>query len=246
MAPPSQELEPPGKPGAVQYHIPPHTHPNPEVVTILSGTLHLGEGAIADQSKANPLPAGSFFVMSPGMQHYVYADEETVLQLNSNGPWGLTYVNEKDDPRKNDSQILTEVVVGRDRSCHGDLPDRVPALTGMRTFASWCEGDRGPSARAHGVCLTAPFWLQIVPYNKRVIHCRSGGLTMHTIILAIVIALAGLVMIASGALQLSMLEAAEGEMLQMSDYLSEIGTLASGLGMLGLAEVLRLLLRITA
>ncbi len=44
--------------------------------------------------------AGSFFVMSPGMQHYVYADEETVLQLNSNGPWGLTYVNEKDDPRK--------------------------------------------------------------------------------------------------------------------------------------------------
>ena len=30
------------------------------------------------------------------MQHYVYADEETVLQLNSNGPWGLTYVNQKD------------------------------------------------------------------------------------------------------------------------------------------------------
>ena len=82
------------------YHIPPHTHPKPEVVTILSGTLRLGEGASADQSKANPLPAGSFFVMSPGMQHYVYADEETVLQLNSNGPWGLTYVNEKDDPRK--------------------------------------------------------------------------------------------------------------------------------------------------
>ena len=68
---------------------------------------------------------------------------------------------------------------------------------------------------------------------------------MHTIILAIVIALAGLVMIASGALQLSMLEAAEGEILQISDYLSEIGTSASGLGMLGLAEVLRLLLRIT-
>ena len=69
---------------------------------------------------------------------------------------------------------------------------------------------------------------------------------MHTLILAIVIAFAGLVMTASGALQLSMLEAAEGETLQMSDYLSELGTLASGLGLLGLAEVLRLLLRITA
>jgi hypothetical protein len=69
---------------------------------------------------------------------------------------------------------------------------------------------------------------------------------MHTIILAFVIALAGLLLIAGGAWQLSTLEAAEGEMLQMSDYLSEIGTIASGIGMLGLAEVLRLLLRITA
>jgi quercetin dioxygenase-like cupin family protein len=82
------------------YHIPPHTHPKPEVVTILSGTLRLGQGATAEQSKAKPLPAGSFFAMTPGMQHYVYADEDTVLQLNSTGPWGLTYVNEKDDPRK--------------------------------------------------------------------------------------------------------------------------------------------------
>lgn len=82
------------------YHIPPHTHPKPEVVTVISGTLRLGEGATADQSKAKPLPAGSFFAMAPGMQHYVYADEETVLQLNSVGPWSLVYVNPKDDPRK--------------------------------------------------------------------------------------------------------------------------------------------------
>lgn len=82
------------------YHIPPHVHPKPEVVTVLSGTLALGEGDAADKSKTKPLPAGSFFAMSPGMKHYVYADEETVLQLNSTGPWGLTYVNEKDDPRK--------------------------------------------------------------------------------------------------------------------------------------------------
>jgi quercetin dioxygenase-like cupin family protein len=82
------------------YHIPPHTHPKPEVVTVISGTLRLGEGATADQSKAKPLPAGSFFAMASGMQHYVYADEETVLQLNSVGPWSLIYVNPKDDPRK--------------------------------------------------------------------------------------------------------------------------------------------------
>jgi quercetin dioxygenase-like cupin family protein len=82
------------------YHIAPHSHPKPEVVTVISGTLRLGEGGTADRSKAKALPAGSFFAMSPGMQHYVYADEETVVQLNSTGPWGLTYVKEKDDPRK--------------------------------------------------------------------------------------------------------------------------------------------------
>ncbi len=82
------------------YHIPPHTHPKPEIVTVLSGVLLLGEGATADKDIAVPLPAGSFFVMAPGMQHFVYTDQETVLQLNSTGPWALTYVDSKDDPRK--------------------------------------------------------------------------------------------------------------------------------------------------
>ena len=82
------------------YHIPPHTHPKPEVVTVLSGTFRLGMGKTADQSKAQALPAGSFFALSPGMEHYAFADEDTVVQLNSTGPWGLTYVNPKDDPRQ--------------------------------------------------------------------------------------------------------------------------------------------------
>lgn len=82
------------------FHIPPHTHPKPEIVTVLSGVLLLGDGAAADQGKTKALPAGSFFAMSPGMQHYVYTDQETVLQLNSVGPWALTYVNAQDDPRK--------------------------------------------------------------------------------------------------------------------------------------------------
>jgi hypothetical protein len=38
--------------------------------------------------------------MPPGMVHYAIADEETVIQLNSTGPWSLTYVNPKDDPRQ--------------------------------------------------------------------------------------------------------------------------------------------------
>ncbi len=81
------------------YHIPPHTHPKPEIVTVISGTFRLGMGETADRNKGQALPAGSFFALSPRMAHFAYADEDTVIQLNSTGPWGLTYINPKDDPR---------------------------------------------------------------------------------------------------------------------------------------------------
>src|SRR6266540_7562262 len=75
--------------GAKGYHIHPHTHPKPEIVTVISGTVRLGMGETADRGKAQVLPAGSFFVLSPGAAHYYFAEEDTVIQLNSTGPWGI-------------------------------------------------------------------------------------------------------------------------------------------------------------
>jgi len=82
------------------YALAPHTHPKPEIVTVISGKFRLGMGEKADKSKAQALPAGSFFALPPGMAHFAFADGDTVIQLNSTGPWGLTYVNPADDPRK--------------------------------------------------------------------------------------------------------------------------------------------------
>jgi len=82
------------------YAIPPHTHPADEVVTVISGTTNLGMGEKTDRSVAKPLPAGSFFALPTGTPHFVYFDEETVVQVTTNGPWGLKYVNPADDPRK--------------------------------------------------------------------------------------------------------------------------------------------------
>lgn len=82
------------------YKIAPHSHPKPEVVTVISGAFRIGMGDAADPGKAKALPAGGFFAFTPGMSHYASADEETVVQLNSTGPWTLNYVNPKDDPRK--------------------------------------------------------------------------------------------------------------------------------------------------
>jgi quercetin dioxygenase-like cupin family protein len=82
------------------YQIPPHSHPKPEVVTVISGTFRVGMGETADPSKVHALPVGSLIGIPPGSTHYVSGDEETVVQLNSTGPWSLTYVNPKDDPRQ--------------------------------------------------------------------------------------------------------------------------------------------------
>ena len=82
------------------YRVPPHTHPVDEVITVISGTFSMGMGETADQGKAQPLPAGSFFALPPGTAHYVFIDEETVVQISTVGPWGLTYINPADDPRQ--------------------------------------------------------------------------------------------------------------------------------------------------
>jgi quercetin dioxygenase-like cupin family protein len=82
------------------YAIPPHTHPVDEVVTVVSGAFQLGMGETADKAAATTLPAGSFIALPPEMAHFAYADEETVVQITTVGPWGLTYVNPEDDPRK--------------------------------------------------------------------------------------------------------------------------------------------------
>ena len=67
---------------------------------MISGTFRIGMGETVDPSKAKALPAGGFFAFPPGMTHFASTDEETVVQLNSIGPWGLNYVNPKDDPRQ--------------------------------------------------------------------------------------------------------------------------------------------------
>ena len=82
------------------YRIPPHYHAAIEHVTVLQGTFALGMGDKVDPAVEKPLPAGSFAFMPAGMRHFVRAQGETIVQLHGTGPWGITYVNASDDPRK--------------------------------------------------------------------------------------------------------------------------------------------------
>jgi quercetin dioxygenase-like cupin family protein len=84
------------------YAIPPHSHPAIERVTVISGTFHMGVGNKLDRQKTHALPAGAIGIIQPGAAHYAWTEEETVVQLNGNGPWGVNYVDPTDDPRNAD------------------------------------------------------------------------------------------------------------------------------------------------
>ena len=82
------------------YSIPAHSHPAVERVTVLSGTFHMGTGDKLDSQKTMPLSPGDMMIMQPKTNHYAWNKDEVVVQLNGMGPWGVTYVNPADDPRK--------------------------------------------------------------------------------------------------------------------------------------------------
>ena len=81
------------------YHIPPHTHPKTERVTVISGALYLATGESLDRNSARELPTGSFGYWPAGMKHAAWSDGETIIQLHGVGPWQINYVNPADDPR---------------------------------------------------------------------------------------------------------------------------------------------------
>jgi quercetin dioxygenase-like cupin family protein len=82
------------------YKVPAHFHPAVEHVTVLSGTLNMGVGETFDEAKTMALPAGSVAIMPSKVNHFAWTKEETVVQVHGIGPWGVTYVNPADDPRK--------------------------------------------------------------------------------------------------------------------------------------------------
>ena len=82
------------------YKIQAHTHPTDERVTVISGTFHMGMADKFDEAAGHEMVMGSFAIMPAGMKHFAWASSETVVQVQSTGPFVINYVNPADDPRK--------------------------------------------------------------------------------------------------------------------------------------------------
>ena len=82
------------------YKIPPHSHGTDEHITVLSGTFLVSRGDAFDPTKAKDLPEGSYARLPAKNNHFALTKGEVIVQLNSSGPWSITYANPADDPRK--------------------------------------------------------------------------------------------------------------------------------------------------
>ena len=81
------------------YKVPPHWHPTDENVTVMSGTVAMGMGEAWDDKALMAMPVGSFSAMPAKTPHYLVAKTAAIVQVHGVGPFALTYVNPKDDPR---------------------------------------------------------------------------------------------------------------------------------------------------
>ncbi|MCP1676310.1 hypothetical protein J2T57_003469 [Natronocella acetinitrilica] len=81
------------------YIVHPHVHPAYERVTVLSGTFHFAHGDTFDRDATMALTPGSFAIMAPGEPMFAFTEEETIIQLHGEGPWGIDYIHEEHDPR---------------------------------------------------------------------------------------------------------------------------------------------------
>jgi quercetin dioxygenase-like cupin family protein len=81
------------------YHIPAHTHPKTERVTVISGTMFLAMADNLARSAAKTLPAATYAFWPAGMKHTAWFDDGTVIQIHGIGPWQINYLNPADDPR---------------------------------------------------------------------------------------------------------------------------------------------------
>jgi quercetin dioxygenase-like cupin family protein len=81
------------------YKIPAHFHPTDEHITVITGTFLVGMGDNLDPAQTTSLAAGEFVTAGANMHHFAIAKGRTVVQVHAMGPFALTYVDPKNDPR---------------------------------------------------------------------------------------------------------------------------------------------------
>jgi quercetin dioxygenase-like cupin family protein len=81
--------------------MPPHTHPEDRLYTVLSGVFYIGLGERFDEEKLIAHAPGTVLILPGGQPHFHWAKSgEYVCQISAIGPLGFVYVDPRLDPRR--------------------------------------------------------------------------------------------------------------------------------------------------
>jgi quercetin dioxygenase-like cupin family protein len=86
------------------YRVMPHTHPTDERLTVISGSFKIGMGEKFDEKTMQYMGPGSYIVLPANMAHFAKGAKEAIVQIDSEGPFQINYVNPADDPRNTKQQ----------------------------------------------------------------------------------------------------------------------------------------------
>ena len=78
--------------GPAGTQLAPHTHPQPERKTVISGKVGVGFGNRVDPAQLRLFEPGDFYVNPPGSVRYVSFIEDSVVQVTGNAPWAIDFI----------------------------------------------------------------------------------------------------------------------------------------------------------
>lgn len=81
------------------YAIRPHHHPTSETLRLLEGTLHMGHAAKWDEKAMKAMAPNNPVTIGAKEPHFIHAASRVIVEVQSTGPFAITYVDPKDDPR---------------------------------------------------------------------------------------------------------------------------------------------------
>jgi quercetin dioxygenase-like cupin family protein len=81
--------------------LPPHSHPEDRLYTVLSGVFYIGLGERFDEERLIAHAPGTVLILPGGQPHFHWAKSgEYVCQISAIGPLGFVYVDPNLDPRR--------------------------------------------------------------------------------------------------------------------------------------------------
>jgi hypothetical protein len=158
------DMDKPGQPFVIRIHhdagyvVLPHTHPEDENITVLTGSWALGMGSRVNMAQLEPMEQGALGFVPKKMTHFGYAKVETMLQVHGIGP----FVNLPIDPV---FELTSKGVLSKPSLLKPGVPTSArPPDCFKLTVGAHMQGERGEGVVTGALCSPAnqftQYWIK--------------------------------------------------------------------------------------